>query len=209
MKPYQKISVAIFVLGFVAYAAYAETVTISTYYPSPYGSYQTLETNTLQGTLGGSINMVPTAGNIAIGTAAAPAAKLHVVGTSQNTLALDSPSYPELTFRQAGVIRSYDAIATTAGGYFGTSGVNDRIMRADAGNLLFGYQASEWMRVTTTGNVGIGTAAPATKLQVVGDTTLTGNLKMQSNTAANGANELQVDCSVANGNNCYALAVYA
>ena len=34
---------AVAVLALVGYSAYAENITVSTYYPSPYGSYQDLE----------------------------------------------------------------------------------------------------------------------------------------------------------------------
>ena len=121
--------------------------------------------------------VIGNAGNVGIGTAA-PAAKLHVVGVSQNTLVLDSPAFPELTLRQGGAIRSYDAIATAAGGYFATSGVGDKIIRAEAGNILLGFQGTEWMRVTPAGNVGIGTAVPGAKLDVVGPGGLTVDLRV-------------------------------
>ena len=32
-------------MSFAAYAAYAENITVSTYYPSPYGSYQVLDSS--------------------------------------------------------------------------------------------------------------------------------------------------------------------
>jgi len=104
-------------------------------------------------------------GNIGVGVAA-PLAKIHISGSSQNTLAIDSGAYPEITFRVGGVIKSYDAIATTATGFFTTSGVGDRIYRTEAGNHLFGYSSNELMRITTAGNVGIGTTGPSSKLHI-------------------------------------------
>ena len=123
-------------------------------------------------------------GYVGIGTTG-PGAKLHVVGTSQNTLALESPSYPELTFRVGGVIKSYDAIATSAGGYFGTSGAGDRIYRSESGNHLFGYGATELMRIATTGNVGIGTTAPGTLLDLGLAGTKKGVVRLAGNTSGN------------------------
>jgi hypothetical protein len=70
-------------LGFAAYTAYAENVTISTYYPSPYGNYQNLDTTntTNLATAGGNVLMAMGGGNVGIGTAT-PGAKLHAVSAS-------------------------------------------------------------------------------------------------------------------------------
>ncbi len=145
--------------------------------------------NTLQSRI-----YVKSDGNVGIGTTG-PGAKLHILGSSQNTLALDSPAYPELTLRVGGVIKSYDAIATTAGGYFGTSGVGDRIIRAEAGNILFGYGSSEKVRITTTGNVGIGTTGPNTRLSVSG-----GAINfIDANTTANANNQLRFGGNATDG----------
>jgi hypothetical protein len=117
---------------------------------------------------------IDASGNVGIGTTS-PSAKLHVLGVSQNTIAVDSPVYPEITFRVGGTIKSYDSIVTAATGYFTTSAVGDRIYRTEAGNHLFGYSSNELMRITTSGNVGIGTASPSEKLDVSGR--ITSNLK--------------------------------
>jgi len=107
-------------------------------------------------------------GNTGIGTTG-PAAKLHIVGSSQNTLAIDSPAYPELTLRTSGTIKSYDAIVTTAGGYLTGSAVGDRIIRTETGSILLGYSTTPTLKVSSAGTVGIGTVSPGYKLHVIGD----------------------------------------
>ncbi len=66
-----------FVLVFAAFVCYAENVTVSTYYPSPYGSYQSLDAVNLSTT--GATNLATAGGNVGIGTTA-PVTKLDVVG---------------------------------------------------------------------------------------------------------------------------------
>ena len=62
-------------MSFAAYAAYAENVTVSTYYPSPFGSYQSLTTT-------GVTNLATGAGNVVIGAAGAGTQKLSVTGNA-------------------------------------------------------------------------------------------------------------------------------
>jgi hypothetical protein len=47
-----------------------------------------------------------------------------------------------------------------------------------SGNLTFETAGNERMRITSAGNVGIGTASPANKLDVLGGTSITGNLDL-------------------------------
>lgn len=109
----------------------SESVTLSTYYPAPSGVYTQMITT-------GNTFLSRDGGNTGVGITA-PIAKMHILGSSQNTLSLDSPAYPELTFRTGGTmttpgtIRAYNAVATTAGGYFGGSQVNDWIFRNEGG----------------------------------------------------------------------------
>jgi hypothetical protein len=49
-----------------------------------------------------------------------------------------------------------------------------------------GTFSNERLRVTSAGNVGIGTSSPGSKLTVVGDTSLTGNLNATGNISAQG-----------------------
>ncbi len=63
-----------FVLVFAAFVCYAENVTVSTYYPSPYGSYQNLDTT-------GNTNLATTLGSkVDIGAASLDTFKVNVAG---------------------------------------------------------------------------------------------------------------------------------
>jgi hypothetical protein len=52
-----------------------------------------------------------------------------------------------------------------------------------AGGLLIATANNERMRITSTGNVGIGTATPSSKLHVVGDLTVSSATTATSATA--------------------------
>ena len=55
-------------------------------------------------------------------------------------------------------------------GYVFHDNTNLQLWNEVAGNLLFGTNAAERMRITSTGNVGIGTSSPITKFSVVDGT---------------------------------------
>ena len=195
MKHSLKVIVVALAMGLAAYTAYAENVTISTYYPSPYGSYQTLETNTLQGAAGtGNVAMVPTGGNVGIRNGAAAPTALLDVGNS--TLAANA------------IINVNAAAAQQTGINFQSAGTNRwSIYRpASSTDLRFWDGATDRVTFANGGSVGIGAVPGAYKLSVGGDTNINGKLSLITNTAsANG--ELQVNC--AGGTGCYAIAVYA
>ena len=98
MKPNLKTLAAILALGLIGYAAYAENVTISTFYPSPYGSYQTLETT------GATTLATGAATTVLIGTNTAPPSgvKMHVQGGAIGTATAGGPTaYMEGTDSEA------------------------------------------------------------------------------------------------------------
>ena len=121
-------------------------------------------------------------GNVGIGTSA-PGAKLHVDGaivseggsfTSINSLATDAG----LVIQKNDYIYSDDneylrrIIGHTSTGIIeigqgGTSLITDIILKpGSTGNVRFFASGSEDVRINASGNVGIGTTAPAAKLQV-------------------------------------------
>ena len=173
------------VFGLAGYAAYAENVTVSTFYPSPFGSYQTLETVTLTAT--GNSNLATLGGSVGIGTAG-PGNALHVVGNQGDTQIYVDSSQPEsgIELRNSTVPTRWqlglEALPNniTAGAFFIQNQVN--------GDVDFSIEPN--------GNVGIGVNPPATRLDVAG------RIRMQD--AGGNPGILQVSCD---GANCY--AVYA
>ncbi len=79
MKHWIKIGMGSVVLGLVAYAANAENVTISTFYPSPYGDYNALTTVTLNVTGGTAPALTATSLSV---TGATTLSALNLTGTA-------------------------------------------------------------------------------------------------------------------------------
>jgi hypothetical protein len=122
------------------------------------GSYLPLTFST-----GGSERMrLDTSGNVGIGTAS-PGSLLDVAGVIRST----SASAPFLNLIHG---------STDMGGIYSpdTSTVN-LLARASKSLVFMAGGATERMRITSTGNVGIGTASPGTKLYVIGAITADGS----------------------------------
>jgi hypothetical protein len=96
-------------------------------------------------------------GNVGIGTAA-PAAALHVNG---NTLLVTSGTTTQVQYSGA---LSSARFGQDANGAFFASDTPGKAVRLYTNNGTL----NEWMRVTSGGNVGIGTTTPAQKLSVAG-----------------------------------------
>ena len=108
------------------------------------------------------------AGNLGIGITA-PSSRLHIRGTGDTFVYSDSP-----TGAYKSGINLANAGNTYGQLYFDNSNNNVVLFQQYAsGSLLLGTNNAEKMRITSDGNVGIGTTAPATKLDVNGTATAT------------------------------------
>ncbi|MFA9262873.1 MAG: hypothetical protein ACEQSB_06025, partial [Undibacterium sp.] len=109
--------------------------------------------------------VIEAGGNVGIGTTS-PASKLHVVGYG----IFDDGTNGRLTFENASGQNDIYSTTTLFGAY--------KDLRYTANNHIFRYGSSEAMRITSGGNVGIGTSSPSTKLDVVGAITASGGGKL-------------------------------
>ena len=120
----------------------------------------------------------PNGGNVGIGTTS-PSGKLEISlttgGAGQIITGIDNTT---------GVYSQWRVNGTATKGFIGTANqivsgtsINDFAIDAAAvsGNLIFSASQSEKMRILNSGNVGIGTASPASKLHLssTGQTVLT------------------------------------
>lgn len=171
-------------LIFSCFSFAQESITITTYYPSPFGSYNQLQTDTLgvgDNNGNGSLDSgdVPTTtgdvwieGNVGIGTMA-PGQRL-TLGAGNIFLpnangGIDGNLYfGGITNTGNTGMRLFGGLVngTTPAGYIDVrttnlaDGLRFRVDTTDGG--------TERMRITAAGNVGIGTASPARTLEVNG-----------------------------------------
>jgi hypothetical protein len=123
-------------------------------------------------TLGATAHLSETASGVGVGTAT-PSVKLHVKG-SGDAMRLEGPL--------AGLgnlfMTFYDSAGTRLG-YLGYPSGSSNIMalwQQAAGDIQIGAANSERLRITASGNVGIGAAVPAQKLDVNGGAVVRGAL---------------------------------
>lgn len=141
------IGIAIFFILSLFYFSFAqESITITTYYPSPFGSYNELTTT-------GNTYLATSSGNVGIGTAS-PVRKLAVVGDTGIVSGENTASDTD-----GRLLMAWNA--GTDSGYINTyqNGAYKPLI-IDGTNLI--------LNSNVIGNVGIGTAGPGTKLAVAG-----------------------------------------
>ena len=123
---------------------------------------------------------------VGIGTAS-PAYKLDVNGAARigSNFVIDSngDAYQPTT----GGVALWAATANAtypSYGFYGDTGIG--MYRASADTLAFSTGNAERLRITSTGNVGIGTTSPAYKLHVEDDDANSVQLRIKNNTITNG-----------------------
>lgn len=136
--------------------------------------------------------------SVGIGTTS-PTAKLDVVGTTElnglvtinnNTVsqALNVTGFVDISNE----IRLGDFGAPNDPGYTWLGDVDTGMFRAANNELGFTTGGTEKVRISSTGNVGIGTTTPTEKLHVVGTSFLQGALRL-GNTFLTGVNALVIN----------------
>jgi len=131
-------------------------------------------------------------GNVGIGITS-PTTLLHINGSSATLTIADSASYAAGVGGKLSLHGNYRSVGDiTEGGYIKASKTNSS--NGDYGfDMVFAtsnYTAgvAERMRITSTGNIGIGTSSPNTFLHISGSNTSNrGQLSIQSNNSSNAA----------------------
>ncbi|MBI1288543.1 MAG: hypothetical protein GC178_13310 [Flavobacteriales bacterium] len=138
-------------------------------------------------TINGSNQYSTVAGNVGIGVSA-PSAKLHIQQSSGSSIMLsrgdanttDGEVMGEILFDNTSntTVSTLDAAAvirSTASGTQGNSNKGGNILFLTKNNVPGSSAATERLRITAAGNIGIGTTSPAAKLDINGTGALNDN----------------------------------
>ena len=119
---------------------------------------------------------ITSAGNVGIGTTA-PAFKLHLYEATANPqIRIQNGSTGAIDITPTS-INSGQHLAISASSYLLlASTTNDIIHRAVMSHKFENNSGSEWMRITSAGNVGIGTSAPTGRIEIADSGAVNGRL---------------------------------
>ena len=162
-------AVLIVALGLIAAQLTSETLTMTTWYPSPSGTYKTLRAtmNAYFAYSGGSVGIGTTApvswAKLDVQSNPGPGVDVNIRVNNTNTTAPISGALVVATNN----VRSFD---------FGVRGAGDGVDANGAFTIYDRTVPAMRLFIDHTGNVGIGTASPAATLDVAGNIHSTGDI---------------------------------
>lgn len=138
---------------------------------------------------------INSAGNVGIGTSSP--SQLLTVAASGSAARISITDTDTVASTMTGVIE-FDGSDTRAG-FIGYSSGNLYLWTDGADNVIFGTDASERMRIDTSGNVGIGTTSPAVDLDIENSDTAIIQLKDTGDTRSGAIKVRNGDLTFVNG----------
>ena len=140
-------------------------------------------------------------GNVSVGTNATPLNKLYVYSTSSaDGLSVDGTNNPSVVLRSSTAVKGYGpGIVTQNGSFFSDSHVGDMIFRSESNNILFGRGSGASALAIIGQSIGIGTGAPAAKLDVDAGSAASNELRLGTGVTGPGS-ENKISFALGSGN---------